>query len=151
ELGRGGMGIVYLARRADDQYRKQVAIKLIRGGIDNDDIIRRFRNERQILAELDHPNIARFLEGGITADGRTYYVMEYITGQPIDDYCDLRRLSINERLRLFRDVCSAVQYAHQRLVIHRDIKPSNILVTEDGTVKLLDFGIAKLLNPELAD
>src|SRR5262245_30934785 len=151
EIGRGGMGVVYLARRADDQYQKQVAIKLLRGGSENDDIIRRFRNERQILAGLDHPNIAHFLEGGATADGKPYYVMENITGRRIDDYCDNRRLTVVERLKLFLDVCAAVQYAHQRLIIHRDIKPSNILVTEDGTVKLLDFGIAKLLDPELMD
>ncbi|HKQ72464.1 MAG TPA: protein kinase [Blastocatellia bacterium] len=151
EIGRGGMGEVYLARRADDQYQKQVAIKLLRAGLENEDIIRRFRNERQILAGLDHPNIAHFLEGGATADGKPYYVMESITGQRIDDYCDDRRLPVVERLKLFIDVCAAVQYAHQRLIIHRDIKPSNILVTEDGAVKLLDFGIAKLLDPELMD
>ena len=151
EIGRGGMGVVYLARRADDQYKKQVAIKLLRGGFENDDIIRRFRNERQILAGLDHPNIGHFLEGGATADGKPYYVMESITGQRIDDYCDDRRLTVVERLKLFLDVCAAVHYAHQRLIIHRDIKPSNILVTEDGTVKLLDFGIAKLLDPEMMD
>src|SRR5215510_8158795 len=151
EIGRGGMGVVYLARRADDQYQKQVAIKLLRGGLENDDIIRRFRNERQILAGLDHPNIAHFLEGGATSDGKPYYVMENITGQRIDDYCDDRRLPVRERLNLFLAVCSAVHYAHQHLIIHRDIKPSNILVTEDGTVKLLDFGIAKLLDPELMD
>ena len=151
EIGRGGMGVVYLARRADDQYQKQVAIKLLRAGLENDDIISRFRNERQILAGLDHPNIARFLEGGAAADGRPYYVMENITGRQIDDYSDDGRLSVVERLKLFLDVCAAVQYAHQRLIIHRDIKPSNILVTEEGVVKLLDFGIAKLLNPELMD
>jgi len=151
EIGRGGMGAVYLARRADDQYQKQVAIKVLRAGLENDDIIRRFRNERQILAGLDHPNIAHFLEGGATADGKPYYVMENIAGRPIDDYCDDRRLPVVERLKLFLDVCAAVQYAHQRLIIHRDIKPSNILVTDDGVVKLLDFGIAKLLDPELMD
>lgn len=153
EIGRGGMGAVYLARRADDEYQKQVAIKLIRSprGSENDEIVRRFRNERQILAGLQHPNIAHFLEGGATGDGRPYYVMENIQGERIDHYCDAHRLSINERLKLFRDVCAAVQYAHQRLVIHRDIKPSNILVTEDGTVKLLDFGIAKLLDEEMMD
>jgi eukaryotic-like serine/threonine-protein kinase len=151
EIGRGGMGAVYLARRADDQYQKEVAIKLLHIGLESDDIVRRFRNERQILAGLDHPNIARFLEGGATGDGRPYYVMENIVGQQIDDYCDERRLTIDERLRLFLDVCAAVQYAHQRLIIHRDIKPSNILVTEDGAVKLLDFGIAKLLDPDMMD
>jgi serine/threonine protein kinase/tetratricopeptide (TPR) repeat protein len=150
QIARGGMGAVYLALRADDQYRKHVAIKLIRRGLDTDDIIRRFRNERQILAGLDHPNIARLLDGGATGDGRPYLVMEYIEGQPIDDYGDHHKLSTEDRLTLFRQVCAAVQYAHQHLVIHRDIKPSNILVTEDGTPKLLDFGIAKLLTPELA-
>jgi len=151
EIGRGGMGAVYLARRADDQYQKQVAIKLLHIGLENDDIIRRFRNERQILAGLDHPNIAHFLEGGAAGDGRPYYVMENIVGRRIDNYCDDRRLPVDERLKLFLDVCAAVQYAHQRLIIHRDIKPSNILVTEDGAVKLLDFGIAKLLDPEMMD
>ncbi len=151
EIGRGGMGAVYLARRADEQYKKEVAIKLLRAGLESEDIISRFRNERQILAGLDHPNIAHFLEGGATVDGRPYYVMENIIGRRIDDYCDDRSLPVNERLKLFRDVCAAVQYAHQRLVIHRDIKPANILVTEDGAVKLLDFGIAKLLDPELMD
>jgi eukaryotic-like serine/threonine-protein kinase len=154
EIGRGGMGAVYLARRADDEYRKQVAIKLIRnrpGFAENDDIIRRFRNERQILAGLEHPNIAHFLEGGATSEGHPYYVMENIRGQRIDHYCDAHHLPVNERLKLFRDVCSAVQYAHQRLIIHRDIKPSNILVTDEGTVKLLDFGIAKLLDEEMMD
>jgi non-specific serine/threonine protein kinase/serine/threonine-protein kinase len=150
QIARGGMGAVYLALRADDQYRKQVAIKLIRRGLDTEDIIRRFRNERQILAGLDHPNVARLLDGGATDDGRPYLVMEYIEGQPIDDYADHHTLSTEDRLRLFRQVCAAVQYAHQHLVIHRDIKPSNILVTEDGTPKLLDFGIAKLLTPEMA-
>jgi len=150
QIARGGMGAVYLAMRADDQYRKHVAIKLIRRGLDTDDIIRRFRNERQILAGLDHPNIARLLDGGATDDGRPYLVMEYIAGEPIDDYGDQHKLGAEDRLTLFRQVCAAVHCAHQHLVIHRDIKPSNILVTEDGTPKLLDFGIAKLLTPELA-
>ncbi len=148
EIGRGGMGAVFLGVRADDQYRKQVAIKFIKRGMDTDAILRRFRNERQILANLDHPNIARLLDGGSTADGLPYLVMEYIQGESIIDYCDHHKLSINERLELFRKVCAAVQFAHQNLIIHRDIKPSNILVTPDGTPKLLDFGIAKLLNPQ---
>lgn len=150
ELGRGGMGAVFLANRADDEFRKRVAIKIIKRGMDSDFILRRFRNERQILATLDHPNIARLLDGGTTEDGLPYFVMEYIEGEPIHYYCDMNRLSIRERLKLFRKVCSAVQYAHQNLVIHRDLKPGNILVTKDGTPKLLDFGIAKLLNPELS-
>lgn len=148
ELGRGGMGTVYLAARDDDNYRKQVAIKLIKRGMDTDAILRRFRNERQILANLEHPNIARLLDGGTTADRLPYLVMEYIDGQPINEYCDHHNLSVNERLELFRTVCAAVEFAHRNLVIHRDIKPSNILVTEDGIPKLLDFGIAKVLNPE---
>lgn len=150
ELGHGGMGAVYLATRADDEYRQQVAIKLIRHGLDTDFILQRFRNERQILAVLDHPHIARLLDGGTTDDGLPYLVMEYIEGVPIDEYCDQHQLNTEERLTLFRHVCAAVHYAHQRLVIHRDIKPSNILVTEEGMPKLLDFGIAKLLTPELA-
>ncbi len=148
-IGQGGMGTVYLAVRDDDQYQKRVAIKLLKRGMDTDDIIRRFRYERQILASLDHPHIARLFDGGATADGRPYYVMEYIEGRTITEYSRSNDLTINERLKLFRKVCSAVQYAHQNLVVHRDIKPSNILVTNDGTVKLLDFGIAKLLKPEL--
>ncbi len=149
EISHGGMGTVYLAARADDQYRKRAAIKLIKRGMDTEDILSRFRHERQILASLDHPNIARLLEGGTTADGLPYFVMEYIEGQTIDGYCDSKKLSTVERLKLFRTVCAAVHYAHQNLVVHRDLKPSNILVTADGTPKLLDFGIAKLLNPEL--
>jgi serine/threonine protein kinase/Tfp pilus assembly protein PilF len=150
EVGRGGMGAVYEAVRADNVFRKRVAIKLVKRGMDTDFILRRFRNERQILATLDHPNIARLLDGGTTDDGLPYFVMEYIEGRPLYYYCDEQRLSIAERLRLFRPVCDAIHYAHQRQVIHRDIKPSNILVTPDGTPKLLDFGIAKLLDPELA-
>jgi non-specific serine/threonine protein kinase/serine/threonine-protein kinase len=147
EIGRGGMGTVYLATRADEEYHKEVAIKLVTAGFDHESINKRFRNERQILAGLDHPNIARLLDGGTTENGAPYFVMEYIEGQNIKEYCDSRCLTINERLRLFRTVCSAVQFAHQNLIVHRDIKPANILVTGDGTVKLLDFGVAKLLTP----
>lgn len=150
EIGRGGMGSVYLAVRADDEFHKQVAIKLIKRGMDTDFIVRRFRNERQILASLDHPNIARLLDGGTTEDGLPYFVMEYVEGQPLYHYCDEHRLSLVERLQLFRKVCSAVHYAHQNFVIHRDLKPSNILLTAEGVPKLLDFGIAKLLNPDMA-
>jgi non-specific serine/threonine protein kinase/serine/threonine-protein kinase len=150
QLGRGGMGLVYLAVRADDQYRKQVAIKLIRHGLDTDFVQRRFRTERQILAALDHPNIARLLDGGETEDGLPYLVMDYVEGVPIDKYCDQHNLTTEERLKLFQHVCGAVHYAHQHLIIHRDIKPSNILVTGEGQPKLLDFGIAKLLTPEIA-
>ncbi|MGI9068858.1 MAG: protein kinase domain-containing protein [Pyrinomonadaceae bacterium] len=150
EIGHGGMGTVFLAVRADDQYRKQVAIKLVNRGMDTDIILRRFVMERQILANLEHPNIARLLEGGSTADGLPYFVMEYVDGQPIDQYCDTQRLNTAQRLELFREVCAALQYAHQSLVIHRDIKPSNILITAEGVPKLLDFGIAKLLSPDWA-
>lgn len=148
QLGRGGMGSVYLARRADDEFQKQVAIKLIRRGMDTDFIIRRFRNERQILADLDHPHIGRLLDGGTTQDGLPYFVMEYVAGQPLYEYCDEHELTISARLRLFRKVCAAVHYAHQHMVIHRDLKPGNILVTNEGVPKLLDFGIAKLVNPD---
>ena len=148
EIGSGGMGSVYLAERDDDEFQKRVAIKLVKRGMDSEFIVRRFRNERQILASLDHTNIAQLLDGGTTEDGRPYFVMEYIEGQAITRYCDDNRLSTAERLRIFCDVCAAVHYAHQNLVIHRDIKPQNILVTAEGTPKLLDFGIAKLLNPD---
>jgi eukaryotic-like serine/threonine-protein kinase len=149
ELGRGGMGTVYLAVRSDDAFQKRVAVKILKRGMDTDSIVRRFRTERQILASLEHPNIAGLLDGGTTADGLPYFAMEYVEGQPIDEYADAQRLDTTARLRLFRQVCSAVQYAHQNLIIHRDLKPANVLVTADGTPKLLDFGIAKLLNPEL--
>jgi len=146
EIGRGGLGTVYLAARADDEYRKEVAIKVVRRGLDTDDIIRRFRNERQILAQLDHPSIARLIDGGTTDDGLPYFVMEYVSGEQINAYCEANALPTTERLTLFRKVCSAVSYAHQNLVIHRDLKPSNILVSQSGEPKLLDFGIAKLLS-----
>ncbi|HLT90185.1 MAG TPA: tetratricopeptide repeat protein [Woeseiaceae bacterium] len=146
-LGSGGMGIVYLAERADESFRQQVAIKLVRDRLVDPETEERLLGERQILANLDHPNIARLLDGGATAEGTPYLVMEYIDGVPIDRYCDSRRLSIDERLHLFRLICSAVHYAHQNLVVHRDIKCTNILVTRDGVPKLLDFGIAKLLDP----
>ena len=148
-VGVGGMGEVYRAFRADDQYRKDVALKVVRAGQDSGVILARFRNERQILASLEHPNIARLLDGGTTDEGTPYLVMELIEGRPIGQYCDDRKLSVSERLSLFTQVCAAVQYAHQRLIIHRDIKPSNILVTPDGVPKLLDFGIAKVLGSDL--
>jgi serine/threonine-protein kinase len=147
ELGRGGMGTVYLASR-DGDYDRTVAIKVLRRGMDTEDIVRRFTTERQILADLDHPHIARLFDGGTTPDGLPYFVMEAIEGEPIDRYCAARRLTVTERLRLFGAVCAAVSYAHQNLVVHRDLKPSNILVAADGSPKLLDFGIAKLLGPE---
>ncbi|HTT19662.1 MAG TPA: protein kinase [Candidatus Sulfotelmatobacter sp.] len=148
EIGHGGMGEVYRALRADGQYEKAVAIKLVRGGFDSGLLLERFRHERQILASLDHPNIARLLDGGTTEDGIPYLVMELIEGQRLDSYCDTNQLSITQRLHLFRQICSAVQYAHQRLVVHRDLKPGNVLVTSDGVPKLLDFGIAKLIDPD---
>ncbi len=148
EIGRGGMGAVYLAERADEHFEKRVAIKLIKRGFDTDDIIRRFRHERQILAALDHPNITRLLDGGATDDGLPYLVMDYVKGLPLNRYSEEKHLSVNDRLTLFRQICSAVIYAHQNLIIHRDIKPSNILVTPDGVPKLLDFGIAKLTAPD---
>lgn len=150
EIGRGGMGVVWLATRADDAYQKQVAIKLVWPGPESGEVLRRFRQERQILAKLEHPNIARLLDGGTTEEGWPYVVMEYVEGLPITKYCAAHQLGLRERLELFRTVCAAVQHAHQNLVVHRDLKPGNILVTEDGTVKLLDFGIAKLLTPEVS-
>jgi non-specific serine/threonine protein kinase/serine/threonine-protein kinase len=149
QIGAGGMGEVYRAFRIDE-YEKEVAIKVVRAGQESGFSLSRFKNERQILARLDHPNIAHLLDGGTTEAGRPYLVMEFIEGKPIDDYCDSHKLSTEERLRLFLQVCSAVQYAHQRLIIHRDIKPSNILVTSAGAPKLLDFGIAKILDTETA-
>jgi non-specific serine/threonine protein kinase/serine/threonine-protein kinase len=149
QIGEGGMGAVYLAFRDDDQYRKRAAVKLLRKGMVSDELLGRFRRERQILASLDHDRIARLLDGGATEDGLPYLVMEYVEGQPIDQYAESHKLSIRERLELFRAVCSAVHFAHQNLVVHRDLKPSNIMITTEGSPKLLDFGIAKLLNPEL--
>ncbi len=149
-LGSGGMGDVYMGVREDSQFASRVAIKCVREGVDNDQIIARFRTERRILGAMHHPGIARLLDGGMAEDGSPYLVMEYIEGQPIDTYCDRHRLTIDDRLRLFMRVCDAVHFAHQNLVIHRDLKPANILVTEKGDPKLLDFGIAKLVNPDLA-
>ncbi len=146
-IGAGGMGEVYRAVRVDGEYQHQVAIKLVRAGVDAEFVGQRLRTERQILAAFQHPNIARLLDGGTTEDGIPYLVMELITGEPIDRYCEQQQLDIEARLRLFLPVCSAVQYAHQRAVIHRDLKPRNILVTPEGVPKLLDFGIAKILEP----
>jgi eukaryotic-like serine/threonine-protein kinase len=145
-LGSGGMGEVFLAERADEHYQQQVAIKLVRRGLLSRHVQGRLKLERQILATLDHPNIARLLDGGTTTDGTPYIVMEYVDGEPVDLYCDARELTIEQRLQLFRVICSAVHRAHQNLIVHRDLKPSNILVTHDGTPKLLDFGIAKRLD-----
>jgi serine/threonine protein kinase/Tfp pilus assembly protein PilF len=147
-LAHGGMGSVYLAERADGQFRHRVALKLIRRDLDTEDLRQRFLAERQIVARITHPNITRLLDGGITEEGRPYFVMEYVEGLPIDRYSDANRLTISQRLELFRTVCGAVQHAHRNLVVHRDLKPANILVGAEGTVKLLDFGIAKVLDPE---
>jgi eukaryotic-like serine/threonine-protein kinase len=150
QIGRGGMGAVYLATRADGQFKKQVAIKLLRGIKETDEIVHRFQTERQILADLEHPYIARLLDGGATENDVPYFMMEYVEGIPVDRYCDEQNLSLDQRLELFRKICSAVEFAHENSVIHRDIKPSNILVTKNGTPKLLDFGIAKFctqINP----
>ena len=145
EIGRGGMATVYEAERDDREFERRVAVKVLRRGMDTADIVRRLRRERQILANLDHPNIARLLDGGSTPDGRPYVVMEHIAGLPIDRYCETQGLDLADRLALFRQICGAVHFAHQSLVLHRDIKPSNILVTAEGVPKLLDFGIAKVL------
>ncbi len=147
EIGRGGMGVVYRAARDDEDFSKEVAVKRIYPGLRSEDILRRFRSERQILAMLDHPHIARLIDGGTAADGSPYLVMDYVSGKPLLAFCDDRRLGVEERLAIFLEVCDAVQFAHQRLVIHRDLKPDNILVTDDGTPRLLDFGIAKLMPP----
>jgi serine/threonine protein kinase len=145
-LGRGGMGKVYLARRADEAFQKSVAIKILRSDSATPEILRRFHQEREILAQLDHPNIARLLDAGETEDGLPYFVMEYVEGRTITQYADDQRLTLAERIGLFRQMCDAVEYAHQRKVVHRDLKPSNVLVTADGRVKLLDFGIARLVE-----
>jgi non-specific serine/threonine protein kinase/serine/threonine-protein kinase len=149
KVGEGGMGAVYRAIRVDDHFVKQLAIKVLRDGRLEPSQLRRFKNERQILASLDHPNIARLLDAGTTSDGHPYFVMEFVDGTRIDQYCDAQRLNVVQRVKLFRQVCAAVQFAHQRLVVHRDLKPANILISQDGSPKLLDFGIAKLLDPEL--
>jgi len=149
ELGRGGMATVYLGRRDDGQFSKDVAVKLIGAVTPSGESLRRFEEERQILATLEHPNIVRLLDGGVTEDGLPYIIMEYIEGLPIDEYCERKGLKLAERLKLFQTICSAVHFAHQRLVLHRDIKPGNILVTKEGQPKLLDFGIAKILDPVL--
>ncbi|MEJ2678757.1 MAG: tetratricopeptide repeat protein, partial [Gemmatimonadota bacterium] len=147
-IARGGMGAVYLAERAEEHFRYTVALKLLRRDLQSEELRRRFLSERQVLARISHPNIARLLDGGLTDSGQPYFVMEYVEGMPIDRYCDEHRLGVPERLRLFRTVCGAVRHAHRNLVVHRDLKPANILVTGDGVVKLVDFGIAKVLDPE---
>src|SRR5829696_7523280 len=148
EIGRGGMGVVYRAARVDGEFDQTVAIKLIKRGMDTDMILKRFRRERQITAALNHPNIAYFFGGGSTDDGLPYFVMEFIVGRPLYKYCDENKLNLKQRLALFRQICWAVQAAHDIQVIHRDLKPSNIMVNSDGKPKLLDFGIAKAMDPE---
>ena len=147
----GGMSYVYLGFRADEEFRRQVAVKVIQPSLERENLIRRFRHERQTLAALDHPNIVKLLDGGTTEEGLPYLVMDYVDGLPIDDYCHQHRLTIEQRLRLFRTVCAAVEYAHKKQVVHRDLKPNNVLVTVDGVPKLLDFGIAKLLKPDIPE
>lgn len=149
-IGRGGMGSVWLASRVDQEYHKKVAVKMVKRGMDSAEILRRFRMEREVLARLEHPNIARLIDGGSTAEGSPYLVMEYVEGTPIDQYCESHQSTVSERLTLFRSVCAAVQYAHSNLVVHRDIKAGNILVSKDGVPKLLDFGVAKLMDSELS-
>ena len=146
-IGSGGMGTVYLGTRADAEFHQRVAVKLVKRGMDSDEILRRFRAERQTLAALHHPNIALLLDGGVTDAGQPYLVMEYVEGEPIDRYCDRHRLTVEARLALYLTICDAVRHAHQNLVIHRDLKPANILVSRDGIPKLVDFGIAKLIAP----
>ncbi len=148
EIGRGGMGAVYEGIYETKDFAQRVALKVIKRGMDTDQILSRFRHEQKILAFLVHPNIAQFLDGGMTDDNLPFYAMEFVSGKFVDDFCAEQDLNLDERLRLFRQICSAVQYAHQNLIIHRDLKPSNILVTADGTPKLLDFGISKILTPD---
>ena len=150
-IGQGGMGDVFLGVRADGQFKKRVAIKVIKRGMDTEDVLRRFERERQVLANLEHPGIARLIDGGMAADGRPFLVMEFIEGEPLMDWCDSQRLSVQERVELFGKVCDAIHEAHKNLVVHRDLKPSNILITHEGQPKLLDFGIAKVLDPEAGD
>jgi eukaryotic-like serine/threonine-protein kinase len=150
-IGRGGMGTVFLAMRDDEEYERLVAVKILRSGLEDTELRHRFLAERQILARLEHPNIARLYDGGSTEDGRPYLVMELVEGLPVDEYCDRHRLTVDQRLALFLRICSAVQSAHQNLLVHRDLKPANILVTPQGEPKLLDFGIAKQLEPSAAE
>src|ERR1035441_6777522 len=146
EIGHGGMGVVYLGERADGQYRKQVAIKLITSGRQDGEMCAHFPRERQILARLEHSGIARLLDGDSTEEGQPYFIMEYVEGQGLLEYSDSRKLGVTERIRLFLDVCDAVAYAHRQLIVHRDLKPGNVLVTAQGTPKLLDFGLGQVLE-----
>jgi serine/threonine-protein kinase len=151
QIGSGGMGAVYKAERTKGDFSQEVAIKIVQNGVKSGDTLRRFQMEQQILAALHHPHIAALFDGGVTANGLPFLVMEYVDGLPVDQYCDRNRLTIEERLKLFKDICSAVQYAHSNLIIHRDLKADNIFVTEDGHVKILDFGIAKLLDHQMSE
>ncbi len=151
QIGAGGMGTVWLAARADGQFEQQVALKLIKRGMDSEEVQNRFLRERQILARLEHPGIAHLLDGGVSEDGRPWFAMEFVPGSPITAYCDHNRLTVAARLRLFVQVCRAVGYAHRNLIVHRDLKPSNVMVTPAGEIKLLDFGIAKLLDPDVPE
>src|SRR5665213_1846319 len=151
ELGRGGMGVVMLAERVDGQFEQRAALKLIKRGMDSEAVLARFLQERQILARLSHPNIAHLLDGGLSADGRPYFVMEYVEGAPIIDYCAAHALDLRARIGCVLQICAALQFAHRQLVVHLDIKPSNVIVTKAGEVKLLDFGIAKLLDDGSTD
>ena len=150
EIGRGGMGAVYEAERQDGQFEKTVAMQLLAAPFRTADLERRFRDERQFLAMLEHPHIARLLDGGVTPDGLPFLVMEYVDGRPLTDYCESAGLSIRQRLELFQKICSAVAFAHQHLIVHRDIKPGNLLITAEGVPKLVDFGIAKTANGGLS-
>ena len=151
ELGRGGMGAVYLAERADGQFEKRVAIKVLKRGTDTEEVLRRFRIERQILANLEHPNIARLVDAGTTGDGLPYFVMEFVEGVPITRIVEQKTMDLRDRLKLFLKVCAAIALSHRHHVIHRDIKPGNVLVNADGEPKLLDFGVAKLLGVDSGD
>ena len=146
ELGQGGMGAVYLATRTDGKFKQKVALKLLKREMNTAALRRRFQQEREILASLEHPNIARLLDAGTTDDKIPFLAMEYVEGLPIDEYCSLNNLDLNARLDLFRKVCSTVNFAHRNLIVHRDLKPSNILINDEGTPKLLDFGISKILS-----
>ena len=150
ELGQGGMGVVLLAERVDGQFEQRGALKLIKLGMDSELLLARFLRERQILARLEHPHIARLLDGGVTDEGRPYFAMEYVDGQPLLRHCAERPLGLEQRIRLFVDICAAVQFAHRALIVHLDLKSSNVLVTSQGVAKLLDFGIAKLLGADVA-
>src|SRR5690606_5930237 len=150
-IARGGMGDVHLADRNAGDFVQRAAVKLLRTRGPTDDLLARFRRERELLARLTHPSVVTMLDGGISTDGRQYIVLQYVDGLPITDYCDQQQLDLRARMRLFVDLCRAVQAAHSNLVVHRDLKPSNILVTPEGEIRLLDFGIAKLLDPEPSD